>query len=353
MRIVNVMISKSLGGIEQAFLDYTQALKLHQHEVCAVVSRKCQILDTLQNLHPARIEQISFVHYNYLLAFYLYWRLKDFAPDVIIVHNKKAINIFKMVAKLLKCKIVAVSHNPKFKHVNKCDGIFTITDYQRNIFIKKGYPAQNIYTIPNLISQKRAYEQPQFHRPPVIGTMGRFDPMKGFPDFVAALVKLKQQGVVFKAIIGGGVQSAYRSEYEKICRMIEQNNMQKEISLIGWVNDKTEFFNSIDVFVLPSRFEPFGIVLLEAMLYGKPVVSSLAEGPTEIFARHNEAAYLFAVEDIDGMAKQMKEAVTNQQQAAQKSYNGYQLCVQNYSLEVVADKLNNALNNFLFGKEGS
>lgn len=351
MRIVNVMISKTLGGIEQAFLDYTQALKLHQHQVCAVVSRKCQILDTLQKLNPQRIEQISFVHYNYLLAVYLYWRLKDFAPDVIIVHNKKAVNIFKLAAKLLKCKIIAVSHNPKFKHINKCDGIFTITDYQRNIFIKKGYPAQNIWTIPNLISQKRAYEQPQFHQPPIIGTMGRFDPMKGFPDFVAALVKLKQQGVVFKAIIGGGVQSAYRSEYEKICRMIEQNNMQKEISLIGWVNDKTEFFNSIDVFVLPSRFEPFGIVLLEAMMHGKPIVSSLAEGPAEIFAEYPDASYLFEIGNIESMAEQLKKAVTDPSQAAQKAHNGYLLCNQKYSLEVVADKLHHALKNFLSDKE--
>ena len=351
MRIVNVMISKSLGGIEQAFLDYTQALKLHQHEVCAVVNSKCKISDALQNLHPAQIVKIPFVHYNYLLVFYLYLSLKDFAPDVIIVHNKKAVNIFKMAAKLLKCKIVAVSHNPKFKHINKCDGIFTITDYQRNIFIKKGYPAQNIYTIPNLISQKRTYEQPQFHQPPVIGTMGRFDPMKGFPDFVEALAKLKKQGVAFKAVIGGGVQSDYQEEYEKICRIIAQNNMQQDVSLIGWVKDKTEFFDNIDIFVLPSRFEPFGIVLLEAMLHGKPIVSSLAEGPAEIFAEHADAAYLFEVENIEDMAEQMKNAVTNPSQAAQKAYNGYQLCNQKYSLEVVADKLHHALKNFLSDKE--
>ena len=127
--------------------------------------------------------------------------------------------------------------------------------------------------------------------------------------------------------------------------------MQQDVSLIGWVKDKTEFFDNIDIFVLPSRFEPFGIVLLEAMLYGKPVVSSLAEGPAEIFAEHADAAYLFEVGNIENMAVQMKEAVTNPSQAAQKAYNGYQLCNQKYSLEVVADKLHHALKNFLSDKE--
>ncbi len=351
MRIVNVMISHVMGGIEQAFLDYTEALQLRHHKVCTVVNHKCKILPALQTLNPHDIVKIPFVHYNWLLVPYLYFKLKKFAPDLIIVHNKKAVNIFKAVARLLGAKIVAVSHNPKFRHINKCDGIFTITDYQRNIFIEKGYPAERIFTIPNLISEKRDFTPPQFHNPPIIGTMGRFDPMKGFPDFIEALAELKKQGIAFKAVIGGAPQDTYRAEYEKICDIIKQNNLENEVELIGWVQDKTEFFKNIDVFVLPSRFEPFGIVLLEAMLHGKPVISSLAEGPAEIFAHNSDAAYLFNAGDVAAMTEQLRQAIQNPAAAAQTAQKGYELCARNYSLEVVATKLNGALQHFALQKE--
>lgn len=346
MRIVNVMISRVMGGIEQAFLDYNEALKLHHHQVFSVVDTKCKILPALQKIAPENILQIPFVHYNWLLVPYLYFRLKKFAPDLIIVHNKKAVNIFKAVARLLNAKIIAVSHNPKFRHINKCDGIFTITDYQKNIFTQKGYPEEHIFTVPNLISDKRDFIAPQFHNPPIIGTMGRFDPMKGFPDFIEALTALKQQGIPFKAVIGGAPQDAYRAEYDRICTMITENKLENDISLLGWIQDKDEFFKNIDIFVLPSRFEPFGIVLLEAMLHGKPVVSSLAEGPAEIFAHNPDAAYLFNIGNINEMAEQLKSALQNPARAAQTAERGYTLCCKNYSLEVVADKLHHAVTFF-------
>ena len=350
MRIVNVMISRVMGGIEQAFLDYTDALELHNHDVCAVVDVKCKVLPMLQKTAVEKIIQIPFLHYNWFLVPYLYFKLKKFAPDLIIVHNKKAVSIFKAVARLLGVKIVAVSHNPKFRHINKCDGIFTITDYQRNIFIQKGYPEECIFTVPNLISEKREFKPSKFHNPPIIGTMGRFDPMKGFPDFIEALAKLKEQGIAFKAVIGGAPQEAYRVEYERICAQIKQCNLEKDVKLLGWIKDKAKFFNEIDIFVLPSRFEPFGIVLLEAMLYGKPIVSSLAEGPAEIFAQHKDAAYLFAVGDVNAMTEQLKDALQNPDVAAQAAKHGYELCCKNYTLEVVAEKLNNAV-TFFAGKE--
>ncbi len=346
MRIVNVMISRVMGGIEQAFLDYTEALKLYNHQVCAVVDTKCKILPELQQLNPEAVVQVSFVHYNWFLVPYLYFKLKKFAPDLVIVHNKKAVPIFKAAARLLGAKIVAVSHNPKFRHIDKCDGIFTITDYQRGVFAKKGYPLGRIFTIPNLISAGREFYKQDYHQPPVIGTMGRFDPMKGFPDLIAALAKLKDRGVKFKAVIGGAPQDAYMEEYMSIRRQIQENHLDKEVTLLGWVHDKTEFFSNIDVFVLSSRFEPFGIVLLEAMLHGKPIVSSLAEGPREIFAGHADAAYLFDAGDIDAMAEQLQLAVQNLGESQQRARRGYLLCMEKYALPVVAEKLDAAVKYF-------
>ena len=343
MKIVNVMISKKLGGIEQAFLDYTVGLLLKKHQVMLVADEKNKLNAQMDNLPIAEKLLINFTHYNYFLVPVLYFKLKKFAPDVIIVHNKKAVPIFKMVARLLKAKIIGVSHNPKFKKIGACDAIFTITNYQKNIF-SAHFDKEKIFVIPNMITQKIAYsERKGFQNPPKICTMGRFDPMKGFPDFIRALAILKKQKVPFKAVIGGEKQKEYPAEFETMQKIIAENNLQNDVDFCGWVKDKDAFFAGADVFVLPSVYEPFGIVVLEALLHSVPLVSSLAEGPAEIFANHAECAKTFEVGNYEQMAERLKEVLSDFDKAKSMARKGYMLCQKEYMVESVADKLDGAL----------
>lgn len=343
MRIVNVMISKKLGGIEQAFLDYTQALLLKNHEVMLIADKKNRLTEQMQKMLKSEKLLIKFTHYNWFLVPYIYCKLKKFAPEIIIVHNKKAVPIFKAVAKLLGAKIIGVSHNPKFKKIGACDAIFTITNYQKNIFSLK-FPREKIFVIPNMITQKIDYRvRKSFSNPPKICTMGRFDPMKGFCDFIQALAILKRENVLFKAIIGGEKQKDYEDEFEKMQNLINENNLQKDVEFCGWVKDKEAFFNNADVFVLPSVFEPFGIVVLEAMQHSVPLVTSLAEGPAEIFAEHQNCAKTFKVGDYKALANCLREVISDFNEAQKMAKNGYELCYQEYYIEKVADKLDTAI----------
>jgi glycosyltransferase involved in cell wall biosynthesis len=65
----------------------------------------------------------------------------------------------------------------------------------------------------------------------------------------------------------------------------------RQITLTGFRKDALSLINAADVFVLPSRAEPFGLVLLEAMALGKPVVSMAAGGPLEI-VKSGETGFL-------------------------------------------------------------
>ena len=107
--------------------------------------------------------------------------------------------------------------------------------------------------------------------------MGRFVAKKGFDVFIAALGRLRSQGVPFRAVLAGdgpergGARTARGRT--RPCR---------SIGLPGWVDDKRTFFAGVDVFCLPSHHEPFGIVLIEAMAQAMPIVSTDSEGPSEI-----------------------------------------------------------------------
>lgn len=348
MKIVNVMVSKILGGLEQAFLDYNEALLSCGHEVLAVVDVKTKVLDSLPRHDKLWRLPVSFNRYNIFLVPYLYFKLKKFAPDIIITHSKKTIPILKLVAKGLGIKIIGVSHNPKFKLVNKCDGIFSITQYQKDIFVQKGFPAEKIFVIPNMITEQRPYRPlPPFQNPPVIGVIGRFDPMKDFSCFIRALAVLNEKNIPFKAIIAGGAQKNYPEEYENILSQIKENGLEGKVELPGWINNKDDFYSRLDIFVLPSKYEPFGIVLLEAMLRSLPVVSSLAEGPSEIYKDSPDAAYTFPVSDARALACCLETALDDWQKTSEVAKHGYELCRNKYSLSAVAQTLDNAVRSFL------
>ena len=343
MHIVNVMISKKLGGIEQAFLDYTRALLLKNYEVFLIADKKNKLEKELHKFNIKEKLLLKFTHYNWFLVPYLYLKLKKFNPDIIIVHNKKAVPIFKATARLLGAKIIGVSHNPKFKKIGACDAIFTITNYQKNIF-SSNFPKEKIFVIPNMITKQIDYSaRKSFSNPPRICTMGRFDPMKGFPDFIKALAILKQQNISFKAIIGGEKQKDYPQEFEKMRNLVEQNSLRNDVEFCGWVKDKEKFFAQTDVFVLPSVFEPFGIVILEAMQHSVPIVTSLAEGPEEIFSKHKNCAKTFEIGNYEQMAECLKQILFDFAQAQKMAKNAYDLCYNEYALGKVADKLDKAI----------
>lgn len=58
----------------------------------------------------------------------------------------------------------------------------------------------------------------------------------------------------------------------------------REVSFLGWTDDKRAFFQQIDVLAVPSRYEPFGLVLLEALAAGRQAVASAVGGLAEIAA---------------------------------------------------------------------
>lgn len=329
MKIANVMISRVNGGIEQMFLHYNTALGLSGNQVMSVIDRKCLFKADIKKPYI----EINFNKYNPLLIFRLYFALKNFAPDIIIVHQKKAIPIFKIVAYLLKAKIVGVAHNPKTKRLEKCDAVISITYNQKEKMIAQGLAANKIFVVPNMVEvPKQIPQYIPYHQPLIFGTMGRFEPAKGFCDFIQALAYLKQKNVPFKAVIGGKNNSTYAEEEKRILQLVKDLDLQNEVEFCGWVSDKQKFFDGIDIFVLPSLEEAFGIVLLEAALAKKPIIYSTADGPKEVF-ENTGAALMFEKGNAIMLAEKMAILSQNQPLAKELAQKAYELVKEKYIID--------------------
>ncbi|MGE0588234.1 MAG: glycosyltransferase [Cyclobacteriaceae bacterium] len=107
-----------------------------------------------------------------------------------------------------------------------------------------------------------------------IFAVGRFVYYKGFENLISSAEFLDENFIIS---IGGA--GPLRQSYEKL---IAQKNLKKKVKLIGKLSDEEliEQYKSCDVFCLPSiaKSEAFGIVMVEAMSLGKPVVSTRIPG---------------------------------------------------------------------------
>jgi len=146
----------------------------------------------------------------------------------------------------------------------------------------------------------------------VIGSVGRLDRQKGFDrllDRAAAISARVPEGEKWGVIIIG--EGPERDELERRVRDI--NSSRLVFALPGYRSDARSLMASFDAFVMPSRFEGYGLTLTEAMSLGLPVVTSTADSLPELCEQYQGgfAQCIDFNQDPDGirLAKALSEAV--------------------------------------------
>lgn len=348
MHIICAMFGKGLGGLEQSLLDYCRALNSQNFEVTALIHPESAIENKLVELReelPITIEKIrNFGQWDLLAKQKIRNKIKSIEPDAIITFGNRALSLCKAAAKGLT-PVIARTPNYNVERMLSIEGIFHTTNNLKDHIQKLGYPEENLHHIPNMVNipDEHSFKFQPYQNPPVIGTMGRFVKKKGFEEFLLALSKLHEQDLKFKAVIGGtGEEEKALRETAKKC------DLEDMVEFVGWVDDKEQFFKSIDIFCLPSLLEPFGIVLLEAFLYGKPVVTTNAEGPSEI-ATHDHDALVVPKGNANAMAEALKDLLLDQPRAEVYAINAIKTIKKRYDTKIVSEKLNNAIKKVVSG----
>ncbi|HIK30747.1 MAG TPA: glycosyltransferase [Oscillatoriales cyanobacterium M59_W2019_021] len=142
--------------------------------------------------------------------------------------------------------------------------------------------------------------------PPVVLAVGRLVPQKDFSTLIRAFAQLRQHRAARLIVLGEGVQ---RPELEGLVR---QFGLESDVSLPGFVLNPYPYMARASVFVLSSRWEGLGIVAIEAMYLGTPVVSTdCPHGPREIL-QDGKYGTLVPVGDEDRLAKAIEMAMTQE-----------------------------------------
>lgn len=138
----------------------------------------------------------------------------------------------------------------------------------------------------------------------LIGMVGRFSVGKGHEEFIAAAKKLNESNPNLKFIITGEASRGEDSYEAQIKHLVNDLGLQN-IIFTGYRGDIPEIIAAMDIFVIPSHSEAFGIALVEAMAMGKPSVCSDSDGILDI-AVDNETGYLFEKKSSNDLANKIE-----------------------------------------------
>ncbi len=131
---------------------------------------------------------------------------------------------------------------------------------------------------------------------PIVGMLGRLEPIKGPDVLLGALRLLKIRYGLEPAVLMGG-SGAMQSQLEQYAK---KHNLSK-IQFLGQVTDRLEFLKQVDIFVVPSLSEGFGLSALEGLASHKVVIASNLEALEE-FVIHNKNGLIFPKGDCDQLA---------------------------------------------------
>ncbi len=134
-----------------------------------------------------------------------------------------------------------------------------------------------------------------------VGFLGRGVAGKGIDTLLAAVAALKAAGHRIEVRFGGDGEAYIRS-------LAGRFGVADRVVFTGWHANPDDFIDPLDLLVLPSVKESFGLVLIEAMARGKPVLATRCNGPSGIIV-DGETGYLTPIGDDTALAEKLLEAM--------------------------------------------
>ncbi|MFC5345674.1 glycosyltransferase [Brevundimonas staleyi] len=160
---------------------------------------------------------------------------------------------------------------------------------------------------------------------------------KGFDILVKACAQLPESLEWKLILIGSG------KDEHKLKEIIDQFDLSHNIKMIGSIDNPFSYYNKADIVVVPSRFEGFPNVLLEAMAVGRATIAAdCLSGPREL-TEEGRVGVLVPVDDTDALSEALSSLILNADRRASLGLNARTSTKERYSEHQVFEALSRAL----------
>lgn len=228
-------------------------------------------------------------------------------------------------------------HSVEWWLANESDALITCSASMRDEVTRLFGPGlAQIHTIHNGIDTGAwPYRSPERRPgPPRLLFAGRLEYEKGLQDLLAALPRLRRRFAGTTVTVAGeGTQQQWLSDVARTHRIL------RSVRFVGRLDhaELVAALHDCDALVLPSRYEPFGIVALEAVSAGTPLVASTAGGLGEIVT-DGVTGMAFAPADVAGLTAAVTATLTDPDAAATRAQRARQMLTDEFGWSQIAQE---------------
>ncbi|ENQ3078302.1 glycosyltransferase family 4 protein [Bacillus cereus] len=366
-RILFISDLVGIGGGETSLLNTIISLKENGYEVTVLTPIEGELTNILNEqkikVHIRKdlfFQGKNLIRYVLTLFRVIAYLMKE---NYNIIHSNSLAPCFSfgIASKSLKKKFFYTCHGQwfKFSFLRKlilekvCNSIIAVSRNVYNSLISQGFKNSQICEIylgielskfkdaNNGLKQELNIADSAF----LIGVVARFQHIKGQDIYVKAIDRIINElqlsickDVHFIFVGDNTFNSSKDNDYKnQVLEYLEYKNLKQHISLLGERKDIPYIMKSLDLLVVPSRNESFGMVIIEAMASQTAVIASKCDGPLEII-KDKETGILFEVEDYKELADKIILLIENQEARNAIIKNAIEDVQERFSIETVINK---------------
>jgi glycosyltransferase involved in cell wall biosynthesis len=359
LKILQISSAQSLGGGERHLADLANGLVNRGHDVFVAVRPHSPLTHELKNVPEENVmtlalrnsldaksardlsrlvrrNQIQIVHAHmardYPLAAYAA-RMNTGAKLIITRHVLFPLNRLHRVTLSKAARIIAVSQAVASQL--QADAVTppeTVSVVLNGIDVARFQAARQKFNRRQFLNSWELSEDNL-----LVGTVGELTPLKGQEEFLRAAVQVLKQIPTAYFVIAGIDHSRGKEHRARIQRLIEELDLTKRVRLVGWLEDLTQLYCALDVFVSSSHTESFGLALAEAMAAGTPVVATETEGARELI-QSGETGLLVSIGDVEKMAEAVLKLLHDQEWRVRLGTEAQKDASERFSVERMIDE---------------
>ena len=234
--------------------------------------------------------------------------VRDFRPQVAMGYMRRA---SRWLPKGDFVRIGRLGGYYDLKDFTRCEHLIGITPDIVEHCRRGGWPPERTHVIPNFVEDRQAAPHPRAalatpEDAPLIFSLGRLHRNKAFDILLAAVAKLPG---TYLWLAGEG---PLRGQLEGQAAAL---GIAERVRFLGWQTDSAPYFAAADLYVVPSRHEPLGSVVLEGWMSRVPMVAAASQGPKWL-VEPEKTALMVPIDDAEAMAAALQRLIDDPALAA-------------------------------------
>ena len=330
IKVLNILSGSKFGGAELFFERLAVSFEKNKNiDQQVLIKSNKERFDRLDK-KVKNISQINFFnYYNPFCSLKIEEIIREFKPQIILSWMNRASKLLPKKRISSEIKVARIGGFYKIKNYSKCDFIITNTFDLKEYVISKGWDPKNVEYIPNFVPPKNNSKMMiSNNKNKIILCMGRFHVNKAIDIIIKAMSFLPK----FKLfIVGDGV---LKNDYMTLIKKFE---LESRVKVFQWSNNISEYLNTCDILVCPSRHEPFGNIVIDGWAHKIPVVVSDTGGPAKL-VKHKLNGIKFEKDNVFELVAKIKELSSDKSLKKKIINNGYNIYKKNYSEDVILSR---------------